>query len=239
MEFSFEDFKKRAKDTNLSKWEKIGFPDSYRNGIEQQIFEDIKNKLKLKEAKDVLDIGCGCSELVEHLIHFCNKQQSSLYLLDSNEMLSNIDNTIFGSNIKLIPGCFPDKEVKVKLVNESMDAILVYSVLQYVFIGQSIFQFIHECINLLKSGGRLLLGDIPNFQSRERFLASVNGKEFLSNNVQNTINLDHTNEERIDDSVIMSILLRFRQFGCETYLIPQPGSLPFANRREDILIIKR
>lgn len=239
MEFSFEDFRKRAEDPNLSKWEKIGFPDSYRNGIEQQIFDDISNKLNLKEAESILDIGCGCSELVEHIINFCNQQESALYLVDSNEMLSNIDNRVLGSKTKLIPGCFPDKEVKVNFTKESMDAILVYSVLQYVFIGQSFFQFIHECVNLLKPGGRLLLGDIPNFQSRERFLSSSKGKEFLLNTVQNTINIDHLNEERIDDGVVISIMLRFRQFGCETYLLPQPANLPFANRREDILIIKR
>lgn len=239
MEFSFEDFKNRANNSSLSKWEKIGFPDSYRNGIEKHIFSDIKHKLNLDECKIILDIGCGCSELVEHVIRYSNTEKKSLFLVDSSEMLSNIDTVILCNDIHLVPGCFPNDNVKTKLSPESFDAILVYSVLQYIFIEQSIFSFIHECLQLLKPGGRLLLGDVPNFQSRERFLASAKGKEFLSNTVQNTINLEHANEERIDDSVIMSIMLRFRQFGCETYLVPQPVNLPFANRREDILIIKR
>jgi 2-polyprenyl-3-methyl-5-hydroxy-6-metoxy-1,4-benzoquinol methylase len=239
MEFSFDDFKRRANNSELSKWEKIGFPDSYRNGIEKQIFEDIKLKLNLEDSKMILDIGCGCSELVEHMIQYSDTQEKSLFLVDSSEMLLNIDNSTLGNNIHLVPGCFPDDNVKTKLSTESFDAILVYSVLQYIFIEQSIFSFIHECLKLLKPGGRLLLGDIPNFQSRERFLDSAKGREFLSNTVQNTINLEHANEERIDDSIIMSIMLRFRKFGCETYLVPQPMNLPFANRREDILIIKR
>lgn len=239
MEFTFEDFKNRALDSKLSKWEKIGFPDNYRSGVEQFIFEDFKNKLNLDTANCILDIGCGCSELVEHLIEFSNKGNKTLLLVDSNEMLLNIDKSILSENIKFLPGKFPNEEIKLSIKNESVDAIIAYSVLQYIFIEQNIFNFIHECIKLLKPGGRLLLGDIPNFQSRERFLASENGKKFLLNKIDNTIGIDHVNEERIDDGVIFSILLRYRQFGCETYLMPQPDNLPFANRREDILIVKR
>jgi hypothetical protein len=44
-------------------------------------------------------------------------------------------------------------------------------------------------------------------------------------------------KERMDDSVVMSILSRFRNFGYETYLLPQDNRLPFANSREDILIV--
>lgn len=241
MEFNFDDFRLRAKDNNLSKWEKIGFPDGYRKGVEFAIFEDISFKAQLASAESVLDIGCGCSELVEYIISFSYKSQQQLYLVDSQEMLNNIDPKYLNDQVHLVPGRFPDTEVLLKLPEASFDVIIVYSVIQYAFIGQSIYGFIHECIKLLKSGGRLLIGDIPNYQARDRFLKSEKGREFLSKapQVNNTINLQHENLERIDDSVIMSLLFRFRNFGCETYLLPQPEGLPFANRREDILIIKR
>ncbi|MDZ4844799.1 MAG: hypothetical protein SH857_04530 [Chitinophagales bacterium] len=242
MEFSFEDFKNRAADKNLSKWEKIGFPDAYRKGKEADIFQDIAEKLQLKkENQNILDIGSGCSELAELLIKHAATSNSKLFLIDSAEMLDNIDRSNLHSNVILVPGYFP----KIKNFNETysgkIDAILAYSVIQYVFLEQSIFQFIHACIDLLQPGGRLLLGDIPNYAARERFLNSAAGSEFKKNaeSAHTDLALNHENRERIDDSVVFSILSRFRNFGCETYLLPQNEKLPFANRREDILIIKR
>lgn len=241
MEFNFEDFKNRAKNPTLSKWEKIGFPDSYRENNEKIIFEDIKYKLHLEESKTILDIGCGCSNLVEYLIEFSSKNSSRLVLIDSKEMLNNIDSKLINDNIQILPGYFPEQKVLEQINSNFFDAIIIYSVIQYVFLEQNIFSFIHHCIDLLKPGGRLLIGDIPNFCSRERFLNSDAGKAFISNktSVDNSVGIKHENAERIDDAVIMAILQRFRKFGCETYLLPQTNGLPFANRREDILIIKR
>lgn len=241
MELSFNDFKKMALDQKLSKWEKIGFPDSYREQSEEVIFQDIYEKLNLENSRSILDVGCGCSELVMNFIRYARSKGKTLVLVDSQEMLSNIERDSLTENIRCVAGYFPDEEIMKQLHAESFDAIAVYSVLQYVFKEQNVFQFIHECIRLLKPGGRLLLGDIPNYQVRERFLVSGPGLEFLSNAPQApyTINLKHEHAERIDDAVVIAILQRFRQFGCETYVLPQPSGLPFSNRREDILIIKR
>ena len=241
MELTFKDFQDRARNKQLSKWEKIGFPNGYRQGLEHLLFQDIHNKLQLNKADSLLDIGCGCSDLVDHIISLSKEKNQTLFLVDSLEMLDNINKELLEKNIHLIAGLFPEKEVISQFSSTKFDAILVYSVLQYVFIDQSIYTFIHECIKLLKPGGRLLLGDIPNYNARERFLSSDDGRDFFakSTEVNNTINLQHENEERIDDSVISSIFLRFRKFGCETYVLPQPIGLPFSNRREDILIIKR
>jgi cyclopropane fatty-acyl-phospholipid synthase-like methyltransferase len=245
MELSFDDFKKRAKDSQLSKWEKIGFPDTYRKETEVSIFRDIVEKLNLDDQKtnNILDVGCGCSGLVELLINYSVKEEKNLSLIDSEEMLSNIDTEIKIDypNIHLMPGYFPDVEMNDTTNTGKFNAILVYSVIQYPFLEGNIYKFIHRCIELLAEGGRLLIGDIPNFSKRERFLASKQGKAFLSQNVEISTNIltDHEQFERIDDSIIFSILQRFRNFGCETYLLSQSPELPFANRREDILIVKR
>ena len=60
---SFKDFRKLAKDESLSKYERIGFPDKYRNGKEEFIFRDIIAKLSHLDQNEklVLDIGLGCS----------------------------------------------------------------------------------------------------------------------------------------------------------------------------------
>jgi len=67
---SYEEFKKLAQNEKLSKYEKIGFPDSYREGKEIFIFEDwIKKLTNLnKENQNILDIGCRCSDLPLMLI---------------------------------------------------------------------------------------------------------------------------------------------------------------------------
>ena len=43
---------------------------------------------------------------------------------------------------------------------------------------------------------------------------------------------------QIDDGVILGVLQRYRGFGYDSYLLPQNENLPFANRREDILIVR-
>ena len=242
MGFTFDDFKKRATNTSYSKWEKIGFPNSYRENSEVLIFNDIYDKLELNSmGLKLLDIGCGCAGLVDQLIGYTNKNQGSLYLVDSIEMLNNINIELLNHNIKLIPGCFPKIDFFNSGVAGSFDRILIYSVIHCVFLEHSIFNFIHACINLLKPGGRILIGDIPNISARDRFLESEDGKIFIANGVSyiDPINTKYEKHERIDDSIVISIISRFRNFGCETYLLSQPKSFPLGNRREDILIIKR
>lgn len=239
MEFTFKDFQKRALEKGLTKIEKIGFPESYRKDSENIILEDISNKLLLqREALEILDIGCGCSGLTDLLVAQSEKNLSRITLIDSEEMLSNLQDYKNDSVVK-IPGYFPEID-ELKDLSQKYDAILVYSVLQYVFIEQNVFSFIHRCIDLLKPGGRLLIGDIPNFEARKRFLSSEEGRLFAGNKVElGGVDIKHEDRERIDDSVVISILSRFRKFECETYLMPQNKNLPFGNRREDILIVKR
>jgi hypothetical protein len=43
---------------------------------------------------------------------------------------------------------------------------------------------------------------------------------------------------QIDDSVILSIVMRARSQGFDAYIVPQNENLPMANRREDILITR-
>ena len=71
----FEDFRRLAADTSLSTYEKIGFPNSYREGMEPLIFADILAKLdRLGDAgSTVLDIGPGCSDVPKMLIAHCRR----------------------------------------------------------------------------------------------------------------------------------------------------------------------
>ena len=60
-DLNFDAFRNFASDDSLTKYEKIGFPDSYREGVEQLIFDDIVRKLELDngDGKIIMDIGGG------------------------------------------------------------------------------------------------------------------------------------------------------------------------------------
>jgi hypothetical protein len=75
-DLTFEDFRRMAVDGSLSRYEKIGFPNSYREGREPGIWRDIVAKLPalLGQNKVVLDVGPGCSDLPSMLIDLCRVQ---------------------------------------------------------------------------------------------------------------------------------------------------------------------
>jgi hypothetical protein len=241
-DLDFEDFKRMASNPSLSRHQKVGFPDSYREGKEEVIFADIRKKLKSlnKVAKNVLEIGPGCSRLPEFLCDLCKETHSHLYLVDSQEMLDHLPDE---EHISKIPGRFPDAlSTKNVHIVGNIDVIIAYSVLQYVFAEGNIFGFVDNCLRLLADGGEILLGDIPNISMRKRFFSSESGinlhKEFTGKDEMPTIIFNKLELNHIDDSIIVSILMRARSQGYHAWVVPQEPALPMANRREDILIRK-
>ncbi len=239
---TFDDFKQRALDSSLSDNEKIGFPDTYRQGYTGEIFADILTKLPALSDNNriILDIGCGCSELAMATIQYCQQQQHKLVLVDSEEMVSLLPE---GPDIVKIPGKFPQNQEIFTKYQNSCDVIIIYSVLQHVVLEDNLFNFIDKALELLNIGGMLLLGDIPNISKRKRFFSSPQGikthQEFTGRDEIPAVDIFHIEHEKIDDSILMAILQRYRGFGFETYLLPQHDMLPMATRREDILIVKR
>jgi SAM-dependent methyltransferase len=236
----FAAFARLAEDARLSKYEKIGFPDSYRLGLEGEIFADIRRKLPRLEDREriVLDIGPGCSDLPHMLIDLCGIQAHALYLVDSPEMLALLPDAAF---IVKRPGQFPGCRELLADLRQKVDVIVSYSVLHYVMAEANVFAFLDACLELLRPGGELLIGDIPNVSKRRRFFASDSGIAF-HRAFTGTDTLPDTATETargsLDDATIAELLLRARAAGADAYVLPQPSSLPMANRREDILIRK-
>jgi SAM-dependent methyltransferase len=238
---TFNDFKKRASNPGLSKYEKIGFPDDYRKNIEINIFEDLNKKLNLnRENISIADIGCGCSDLAQLICDNSKKFHQTLIMVDSQEMLNLIPS---GDNIKKVNGNFPDCFKEIQNIKTKLDIVIAYSVLQITLFEANPFNFIDKALELLKPGGVFLIGDLPNNSKRNRFFLSEKGMETHKNYCGNSpkplpiVNFPET-YETIDDSIILAILMRYRALGFETYLLPQPENLPMSNRREDILIVK-
>jgi cyclopropane fatty-acyl-phospholipid synthase-like methyltransferase len=240
---NFDDFKKMALNQDLSSSEKIGFPDAYRTGYEEEIFLDIESKLPalIKEKSVILDIGCGCSNLPKILSSRAQLKNQNLILIDSAEMLSQISE-VSGTGVRMIPAQYPDCPELLVELHGNVDAIIIYSVIQYVFTNGNIFDFIEKTLKLLSPSGRMLIGDIPNISMRKRFFSSSNGIEHHQNFtgtaeipgvIFNRIEFNH-----IDDSIVMAVISRVRAAGFHAFVVPQASNLPMANRREDILIFR-
>jgi hypothetical protein len=237
----FEDFTRMATDTSLSIYEKIGFPNTYREGKEGLIFADIVSKFDLLKSREktVLDIGPGCSELPRMLIELCRRNDHKLILIDSAEMLSHLPDEPF---VKKIPGYYPKCQTLFDEYSGKIDAILAYSVLHYVFVEYNVWDFLDRTLTLLADGGEFLIGDIPNISKRKRFFSSATGMKFhqafTNSQTLPEVRYNQIEHQKIDDSVIFALMARARNQGFDAYVLPQRADLPMANRREDILITK-
>ena len=238
---SFDDFRLLASATGLSKYERIGFPDEYREPFEEAIFNDIGHKLTNLQLQNqtVLDVGPGCSDLPKMLIKLCQDNSSQLVFIDSQEMLEHHSDHDL---LTKVSAKFPDCPQWINANQGKMDAILCYSVLQYAFVEGSIFTFFDSLLRLLAPSGQLLIGDIPNVSMRKRFFFSENGKRFHKAFMKTEKNpvVEHykIEQDQIDDSVMFALLYRARCQGFNSFICPQNQDLPFHNRREDILVTR-
>lgn len=237
----FADFERMAQDPTLSSNEKIGFPDAYREGFESLIYTDIESKLPrlAQEGLNVLDIGPGCAALPRMLMKDCERRRHSLVLIDSSAMLATLPDA---PGVTKIAGFYPDCRDALSPWVGRFDVILCYSVFHYIFVEASFWRFLDCSLELLAPGGQMLIGDIPNVSKRKRFFSSPAGVQFHQQFMQTTdtpiVDFNVVEPERIDDAVILGVVMRARAQGCDAYWLPQPAALPMANRREDIFICK-
>ncbi len=240
-DLSFDDFRRMAGDDSLSQYERIGFPDSYRAGKEEAIFDDITSKLPALagRGKVVLDVGPGCSGLPFMLAELCRRQGHTLLLVDSAEMLARLPD---GPFVRKFPAYYPRCEELFAEYGGRVDVLLCYSVLHYVFAESNLWDFLDASLTLLADGGQMLVGDVPNVSKRRRFFASAAGvrfhQEFTKTETEPEVVFNRVERGQIDDSVVLSLVARARAEGCDAYVVPQRDDLPMANRREDILIRK-
>ena len=237
----FEDFRARARDTSLSKYEKIAAPDAYRAGKEEAIFADILAKLPALSLRDgvVIDIGCGCTDLPRIMMDHCERQGHHLVMIDSAEMLALLPDR---PSAEKMPARFPECEELFANHAQSAGAVIVYAVMQSVFAEGSVWEFVDRALTLLAPGGAMLIGDVPNVSKRKRFFASERGiafhKQFMETASPPEVRFNQLEPGRIDDAVVLGIVGRARLQGFDAYVVPQRENLPMANRREDILIVR-
>lgn len=240
-DLTFDKFRELASAEGLSHHEKVGFPNEYREGKEESIFADMLSKVHALNVgrPTVVEIGPGCSQLPIMLAQHCASNYGQVHFVDSQEMLQHLPD---GPHVHKWPGRYPQIPGLFEALTGNVDAIIAYSVIQYVFAEGNLWEFVDRCLALLKDGGEILLGDIPNVTMRKRFFSSAEGirthQQFTGRNELPSVQFNQLEPARIDDSVVLAILSRARAEGYHAWVVPQGSDLPMANRREDILIRK-
>jgi len=241
--YNYDKFRELAHDSSLSMYQKIGFPDSYRANKGDFIVDDICAKLPSllsKRGLNVLDIGPGCSDVQSKIQNICYRQGHKLFLADSPEMLALLG--ALPSFVTAIPGFFPETAENIIKNSGGIDIICCYSVFQYIYAEANTWSFIDTIMSLMRDGGEALIGDIPNHSKRKRFFSSPNGirfhQEFMKTNNIPEVHHNCLEVGKIDDAVLFSIVLHCQSSGFDAYVVPQNSRLPFANRRDDIIIRK-
>lgn len=239
---TFDEFRELAVREGLSRHEKVGFPDDYREGREKLIFADMLGKLRAlpRTGLRVLEIGPGCADVPRHLIAHCAQNNHVLHLVDSAEMLAHLPDA---PHVTKWRGAFPGAIFeRMRADNLQFDAIIAYSVVQYVFVEANLCAFLDDCLALLADGGEVLLGDIPNVTMRKRFFSSADGirhhQEYTHGGGPPEVVFNRLESGAMDDSVVLALLARARAEGFHAWVVPQAEGLPMANRREDVLIRK-
>jgi 2-polyprenyl-3-methyl-5-hydroxy-6-metoxy-1,4-benzoquinol methylase len=237
---TYEQFRELARDSTLSASERVGFPDAMREGYEDAILADLLTKLPAlgRPGAKVLDIGIGAGALAGRIVRHCGEKGIALYAVDSPEMLALIDSP---HCLIKIGGRFPDCLGAVTAASTGgFDAIIVYSVLQHVVLEASLDDFLDAALGLLRPQAHLLFGDLPNVSMLKRFLAGEAGiayhKKYMKTDDPPDIDWKALARGRLDDATITGLLSRARAASFNAWLLPQPATLPFHQRREDLLI---
>ncbi|OSQ48366.1 methyltransferase [Thalassospira alkalitolerans] len=242
-ELNYERFRDLAKNADLSERERIGFPDHYRSGFENAILDDIRTKLEFeyRSGASMLDIGAGASPMTSALLKLAHKYNISVAMNDSPEMLSLIESEF---SFEKIAGKFPDiLDEALEKAPDGYDLLLCYSVLHYIIVDGSIFDFVDAICLALRPGGVALIGDIPNLSKRKRLFSSKEGiayhKQFMNTDEDPVVDHFEIKRNAIDDAVLNAIVARAHATGNDAYIVPQPRTLPMYNRRDDIIIQRR
>jgi 2-polyprenyl-3-methyl-5-hydroxy-6-metoxy-1,4-benzoquinol methylase len=233
---SFENYGQLA--TRTQDWTALAGLYSIQKSEQRNIVRDILTKLDLRSDHSLLDIGCNSGNLTIPLSFMV----ASTTGIDHPSCLRVLRER-FPAGIELVSGNFFEVQL-----SQSFDRIVCYGVLNYLRDTSEVHEFMDKAVGLLAGGGKALFGDVPNVSAKQRFLQSAEGIEFTGRWEQlrkqapeddQTLSVDPDPDiVQFDDTLLLSIIGRYRKKGFHGYILPQPPNLPFGRTREDILIVR-
>lgn len=210
---------------------------------ERRILWDVSKKLQIQPSDHLLEIGSGPGQIaipLSFIVDHC-------VVVDHKNIVERLNRRYNSSQISAICGDFLEIEIE-----QTFDKILVYSVLHCLPSQERVKEFIMKAAALLRPGGVLLLGDIPNVDKKARFLATDFGQRFDAKFRSSSRPQDAPYTSfgpkagsssqgalaTFDDEALLEIVRGLRSLGLEAYVHPQPADLPFGHTREDIIAFR-
>ena len=213
----------------------------FQKNSAQYIPDDVAKKLILNKDDNVLDIGCGSGDIAISI----SEKVKTITVCDHENVLKRLEQKNPKGNFSYVPENF----LKADFKKIKYSKILIYAVLQSLSTKEELFLFLEKVKDLVDEGGRILIGDVPNYAKLNRFLATERGnvfskewnklkKEENSKEVAVTKFFSDDNVSSIvfDDQLIFEILKFFRDNNFNSFLLEQKHNLPFGNSREDIVV---
>jgi SAM-dependent methyltransferase len=211
----------------------------FQAAAERLIVPDVLRKLDICNEDSLIEIGCGTGNLLIPLSYFVAQASG----LDNFGVIGRLKSRIGGaSQMCLYEGDFLTTSIPLT----SFSKVLIYSVIHYLEDESAVIAFVDKALQLIKPGGRLLIGDVPNLDKKKRFSETKRGIA-LSKQWQNQVHAAgphpmsllprDTSLVKITDRLIVGLIEHGRSKGFESYVLSQPPELPFGNTREDLLFI--
>lgn len=185
----------------------------------------------------VLGIGIGRSAVSLSLIDLCSAHGHMLFLADSALRLASLPER---SGVSKLEGRFPNEcSDFIEEYRGRIDAILCFSVTEEAFADGHLLEILEGCVDLLATGGRLLLAGIPNQSMRSRSL----GSGALTAPHPNSVGAPNTafrlaRAVPIDDAVVLGLLLSARLAGFHGFVVPHEADGSTDAWCEDLLIVR-
>ena len=235
---AFEVYKKLAKEKGSLTDTQIAGRYRAQAEAERLIPLDVAQKLRLSPTDRLFEIGCATGNLLLPLSHLC---QSALGM--DNEAATALLSRAARQNVTVMSGLFPRNTPRGQF-----DCVLAYSVIHCLSSLKQAELFVMAALDLLAPGGRMLIGDVPNTDLKHRFLASEAGAAFDKKwraSVDARADDSHISIFRgvemiggFSDAQLLGLVATIRSRSYNTYILPQPGELPFGHTREDILVVR-
>lgn len=123
------------------------------------------------QPKKVLELGCGTGLLLSRIAPHCEHYVGADISATGLEHIRNVQKAIGGlENITLLERAADDVD---DFADGSFDTIIINSVIQHFPDVSYLLKVLQSAARLLKTGGHLFVGDVPNLLQRETFHTSV------------------------------------------------------------------